>query len=428
MRKVNTFFNYVRHAAGSKILVVSALVLLGGGAIALNTFINPTQADAAVDCDSNAVIKCGYTDQTNFWSKFQANPYGDLQNIYGNWGVTGDAIANQSQHVTVYKNGEIKTDDGTIVATNANSLGREHGNGNRSSINIAGKTYYYGTTQESFAANSLDGYAVFNSDDHSMTLAVLKACGNPSWGKSPGYKCEMLSQTKVSDTQYKYVATPYVKDGATVKKIVYEFGDGKSVTITSNFDQEVTHTYAPGEYTARATVYFNVNGSEKSDTRVECTKPVDVPQPPTPVYECSALTAKKITRTKYEFTATTAASGGAVLKNVDFAFGDDQSTKGLESDDNATVTTTHEYAKAGDYTITATANFNIAKEVTNSKCVVKITVDKEDTPPPKETPKELPSTGPAELIGSALGVGSLAAAGRYYVRSRRDIKNTIFKK
>ncbi|MGD8373389.1 MAG: hypothetical protein PVI21_00850 [Candidatus Woesebacteria bacterium] len=424
MRKVKTIFNYVRHAAGSKILVASAFVILSGAAITFGLF-NPAKTNAAVDCDNNAVIKCGYSNLGDFWSKFQQNPYGDLQNIYGNWGVTGNEVANQSQHVTVYKNGEIKTDDGTIVATDAYSLGRQSGSTNRSTINIAGNTYYYSKTQISFAANSLDGYAVFNSDDHSMKLAVLTACGNPSWGKSPGYKCEMLQQTKVSDSTYRYVATPYVKDGATVTKIVYDFGDGKSKTITSNFDQEVTHTYAPGQYTAKATVYFNVNGSEKSDTRVECTKLVDVPQPPTPIYECSALTAKKITRTNYEFTATTSASGGAVLKTANFSFGDSQSAKDLTTNDGTTVTTKHEYAKAGTYTIVATANFNIAKEVKSVNCETTITIDDEETP---ETPEELPSTGPAELLGGALGAGSIAAAGRYYVRTRRDIKNTIFKK
>lgn len=424
MRRVKTIFNYVRYAASSKLLVASAFVILSGGAIAYG-LLNPAKTSAAVDCDSNAIIKCGYNSLGDFLSKFQQNPYGDLQNIYGNWGVSGSEIASQGQHVTVYKNGEIKTDDGTVVATGAYSLGRQQNNSNRSSINIAGKTYYYGTTQVSFAANSLDGYAVFNSDDHSMKLAVLTACGNPSWGKSPGYKCDMLQQTKVSDSTYKYVATPYTKDGATVKKIVYDFGDGKSKTVTSNFDQEVTHTYAAGSYTAKATVYFDVNGSEKSDTRVECTKQVEVPQPPTPIYECTELTAKKITRTKYEFTATTSADGGAVLKTVNFTFGDDQTAKDLQTSDGVTVTTEHEYSKAGKYTVIATANFNVAKEVKSVKCQTEITVDEETT---TETPEELPSTGPAELISGALGAGSVVAAGRYYVRTRRDIKNTIFKK
>ncbi len=424
-------------------------------------------AHAAVDCDTNAVIKCGYTDLANFKTKYAQNPYGDLQKIYGNWGVDGNTFAAQAKHVTVYKSGEVKLDDGTVVATGANSLGRENHGANRKTINIAGKTYYYSEPKYSFSPDSLDGYAMFNSDDNSMMLTILKACGNPVWGNSPGYKCQMLKQTKVNDTTYKYVATPFVKNGATVSKIVYDFGDGKSQTVTSNFGQEVSHTYGPGKYTARATVYFMVNGKEKSDTRVDCTKPVDVPEPPKPTFVCTGLIAKQVTgsRTKFTFTASSAVTNGAALQSGTFKF-DDGKTATVNAT-GTTVTTTYEYAKEGDHTTTVDLTFNKGNDNGNAKCkvVTKTTAETcKDTPnkpecqtcethPTKpgcektcvDTPnapecqpkkdcttnpemaecKEIPSTGPAEVFGSVLGLSSITGAGVYYRASRRKLLDKI---
>lgn len=432
--------NKLRNLLRPKTLL-SGLVL----AIVLATgygFATQKAVEAAVDCDDNAIIKCGYSNLSDFLSKFQANPYGDLQNIYGNWGVNGNTLANQGQHVTVYKNGEVKTDDGTIVATNAKSMGRKAVSGNRNSMAIAGKTYYYGSTQDNFGVGALDGYALFNSDDHSMMMVALKACGNPVWGTSPGYKCQMLKQTKVSDTEYKFVATPYTKDGASVTKIVYEFGDGKSQTVTSNFGQEVKHTYAPGSYTARATVYFSVNGWEKSDTRQECAKPVEVPKPK-PVYTCTALVAKQVdgSRTKFNFTATAKTENGAILKTGTFKF-DDNSTNTVDANGN-TVTTTHEYTKEGDHTTSVDLTFNEGTDKENVKCkVVTKTVPEtcadtptkpecNPTPPPvtpPETPAELPSTGPAEIISTALGLGTVTGASVYYRSSRRNLIDVLLKR
>ncbi len=396
-------------------------------------FVTRSTVEAAVDCDSNAVIKCGYSDLSDFMSKFQANSYGDLQNIYGYWGLGDvDEYVASAQHVTVYKNGEVKLDDGTVVATNAYSLGRQSIGSNRKSIVIAGTTYYYSSTSNSFASSSLDGYALFNSDDHSMSLATLKACGNPVWGTSPGYKCEMLEQTKISDTEYEYLATPYVKDGATVTKIVYDFGDGKSVTVTEDFDQSVTHTYAPGDYTATATVYFDVNGSEKSDTRESCTKSVSVPQPEV-VYVCKDLTASQVSDSTSKFTfAAESETENAVLKSATFKF-DDNSTVTVDSEDGSTVSTTYNYTEAGDHTTSVDLVFDQGTDTGNANCVVSTTTTKEETPTTPtttttETPTSLPSTGIEEIASATLGLGSLTGAGVYYRRSHLNVLDKIFKR
>lgn len=188
MNKLRTLLRPKMFVSG---LLMAATLVFGYGVA------TQQHAQAAVDCDDNAVIKCGYTDLNNLATKYGQNPYGDLQNIYGHWGMTNiNNFKNNAKHVTVYKNGEVKLDDGTVVATGAQSLGRQKIGANRSTINIAGKNYYYSSTQDSFAPNSLDGYAQFNADDNSMQLAILKACGNPVWGNPSAYKCKTLKQEK----------------------------------------------------------------------------------------------------------------------------------------------------------------------------------------------------------------------------------------
>jgi hypothetical protein len=431
-------------------------------------------AQAAVDCDNNAVIKCGYTDLNDLVNKAAANPYGDLPQLYNHWGGNWQGympyFKDRAQHVTVYKSsGEIKLDDGTVVATNTQSLGRQPITGNNHNLTIGSKTYYYGPVQGNFNPASLDGYAMFNDDDHSMVLTILKACGNPTWGTSPGYKCNMLNQTKVNDTTYSYVATPYVKDGASVSRIVYDFGDGKSQTITSNFGQSVQHVYTPGNYTARATVYFSVNGKEQSDTRADCTKPVSVPKPK-PIFACTGLIAKQVanSRTKFTFSASAHVENGAALQSATFKFDDGTSTTVTAS--GTVANTTHEYTSDGNHTTSVDLTFNAGTDAGNVHCIAKTTTVPptcKDTPnkpecqtcqntpskpgcqtcqntpslpecqPPAktcaDTPeaaecKVLPSTGPEEFVGTALGLSSLTGAGVYYRASRRNLLGRLIKK
>ncbi len=263
----------------------------------------------------------------------------------------------------------------------------------------------------------------------------------------------MLSQTKVSDTEYKYSVTPYTKNGATVSKVVIDFGDGTNKTLTSDFTQEVNHTYTtPGKYTARATVFFTVNGKEKSDTREACTKPVDIPEAPKPIYKCTGLVAKQVadSRTKFTFTGSAFVDNGAVLQSGKFKF-DDGQTATVNAVGN-TVIATYEYAKEGNHTTTLDLTFNVGKDEGNVKCkvVTKTTpptcADTPDAPHCKQptceelgnceqtcenTPslcKEIPKTGPAEIMGTVLGLSAVTGAGVYYRNSRRQWLDNIFKR
>lgn len=440
--------NALRYIFSPKMLVPAIAVAVTG----VLGFAIATQSPARA-ASSNDVVRGGYSNPTDLYNKVANN--NELKTLYNhdftaNYGI-GD-LNNwkaKAQHATVYKDGRVVLADGTVVATGANSLGREKFNNQRQPIKIGNVTYYYSSTKDSFGdnTNSIPAYVLMNPEDNSMQFAALTECANPVWGKTSAYKCSELQKTKVNDTTYKFKTTTY-QSNANLTKLVYDFGDkSEPRVVTSNFAQEVSHTYAPGKFTAKVTAYFNVNGKEKSHTQAKCTTPVEVPQPPVPVFACEKLTMLQNSRTKYTFTVK-GVSKNATFVSAKVDFGDGQSASDLKGT-NETVTVPHEYAKEGTYTVKAFLTYKEGTTKEVAACVVKVTIngetcaDKPNAPecqPPVEeckpgvpkgdkacesTPQVLPSTGPAEIIGGALGLGSIAGAGMYYRASRRNLVDNI---
>lgn len=450
MQKAKAFVNHLRYAKTSKLLVASAVILLGAGVVAFNAITASQHAAAAGlprDCDNNSIIYCGATTKDEFVQKYNQNANGDLKTVYEHFGLSPDELSrfqSTAKMGTVYKDGRVVV-DGKVVGTNARSIGR-HSIPGSSPMNIGGKTYYMSPNSTAFQSNSIQAHVMMNGDK--VEFIALTSCGNGVEVTQPDYRCDMLNRTQVDRDTFQFSSKVTAKDGAKLTKVVYDFGDGQKVEKTSA-TEVVTHNYAKaGNYTAKVTAYFEVNGETKTHTSAECTKPVEVK--PAPGYDCTALIAKKITRTKYEFTATSEVSGGATLKDASFNFGDNQTAEGIKPKEANKVVIEHNYAKEGTYTITATLNFNIADGVKSAKCEAKVTVAPEDCKSNpnrpecqpkeckpgipegdarcKETPTELPSTGPADMIGSALGIGGIVTAGGYYLRSRRDLLSVIFKR
>jgi PKD repeat protein len=451
--------NALRYIFSPKMLVPAIAVAVTG---ALGFAIATQQPARAAS--NNDVVRGGYSNPTDLANK--VNNSNELKTLLNHDFTAGYGIGDlnnwkaNAKHATVYKDGRVVLDDGTVVATSANSLGREKFNAQRDPIKVGNTTYYYSSTKDSFAVDKLSAYVLMDPTDNSMKFAALTECANPVWGKTSAYKCSELQKTKVSDTTYKFKTTTY-QNNANLTKLVYDFGDGKTQTVTSNFGQEVSHTYAPGKFTAKVTAYFNVNGKEKSHTQAKCTTPVEVPQPPKPVFVCESLTKLQNSRNKYTFTVK-GKSSNATFVSAKFDFGDGQSAANLKGS-NQTVNATHEYAKDGTYTVKAYLTYKEGTTAETKACVVSVTVNKEtcaDKPnapecqPPKEckpgipegdkaceeeckpgvpkgdkaceeVPQVLPATGPAEIIGGALGLGSIAGAGMYYRNSRRNLISQI---
>ena len=439
--------NALRYIFSPKMLVPAIAVAITG----VLGFAIATQAPARAASD-NDVIRGGYSTPTDLDNKVTNS--NELKTLYNHDFTAGYGIGTDmnywkanAKHATVYKDGRVVLDDGTVVATEAKSLGRKPINGNRIKIMIGNVEYWYGTTQDNFAANSIPGYVLINPDDNSMQFAALNECANPIWGKTSAYKCSELQKTKIADNKYSFKTTTY-QSNANLTKLVYDFGDGSQPkVVTSNFAQAVEHTYAPGKWAAKVTAFFNVNGKEKQHTQAKCTTPVEVPKPVVPVFACESLTKLQNSRNKYTFTVK-GKSTDATFVSAKVDFGDGQSASDLKGT-NETVTVPHEYAKEGTYTVKAFLTYKEGTTKEVKECVVKVTInaetcaDKPNAPecqPPVEeckpgvpkgdkacenTPQVLPSTGPAEIIGGALGLGSIAGAGMYYRASRRNLVDQI---
>jgi hypothetical protein len=216
-----------------------------------------------------------------------------------------------------------------------------------------------------------------------------------------------------------------------------------------------------------AFVFFNADGTFKSFIITSCANPGDAtPKPPKekppvekpkpPVYKCDALSMRMLSgeQRRYAFDLAYTAQNGAVLKTVDYDFGDGTGQEGVAPENAKTVE--HTYAKAGTYTTTATLHFSVENTVKDAKCKVTITTSPEMCPlnptlpkddercapcpiPGKEqfakdspycvtppvTPPELPKTGPMDFVAGGVAMSSLLLASYYWFLSRRDIATAL---
>jgi PKD repeat protein len=403
MLKFKKLFNYFKYAKTSKLLVALAFVVLSGGLIANNMTHNAKPAVAASDCIHNSIIFCGFDSPQNFADKYRENAYGDLHTIYARFGLQPgdiDRFANTARPGLIYRNGDV-TVDGRLVATNSSTIGRDPQPGS-SNLDIGGVNYFLTPNDRVFLSDPIP-VMVMMSGDH-IDFIVMQACGNPAFFTQPNFSCDMLNTQQLSRGTYRFSSKATANNGADVARVVYDFGDGTSETRNQPGDT-VDHTYAqPGNYTARATVIFNVHGQTKTVTGEQCTKPVEVkPVPPQPRFDCTVLEVAKISRTKYEFVLTATAENGATLHGASFDFGDKATDKNVKPSDATHVKTSHEYTNPGNYTVKATALIDVngeTKEVTSDKCAVKITVPPEMCKPgiPVGSKECLPQTAECSAL------------------------------
>jgi hypothetical protein len=434
--------NILRYLLSPK-LFVPALGVAVAAVIAYGSFVHTEVQAASV----NDVIYGGVKNATDFQTKYKANTKGDLDNIYNSSIFGGMSPSEISRFVktakwgTAYKDGRLVLDDGRVVATKGKSLGRTKlGGANPYTIKIDGVTYYWGYNSTAFGSNSLRALVMMDANNKYMEFAVLSVCGNPITGERPKFQCEMLNKTQKNDNTWEFWTTVSLKN-ATVKKLVYNFGDGTTATKT-NPNEKVPHTFKPGTWNITVTVTYTVNGKEQTETiQVKCKTQVTVKEEEKPVFVCKSLTFKAITRTRFEFVAK-GESDKATFKTAKFDFGDGNTAEGVQANvagQPETVKVEHEYAKEGKYTIKAFLTYDKGTTKETKECVVEVTVKPktcEDTPnkpeclPPKppETPKILPATGPLETLVSALGIGTITGAGLYYVGTRRSLIDTILKR
>lgn len=350
------------------------------------------------DCKDNSVIKCGAPDARTLVNKAKTNSPSDLQAIYSHFNLKpGDyeRFASTARPGVAYKDGRVVVDGQTVI-TSAWSLGRDK-KSYSNPMTINGKTYHTSYLKDVMLNDQLPVMVYFTAQGEPQTV-IMNACANPISGntKVPSYACNMLNKEAVKGKQntYMFSTNASASQNASIAKVVYDFGDGKTVTQT-NPATKVTHTYAKaGTYTAKVTVYVNLPGKQvKTVVSGKCQTTITITEP---FQECVALTSRATAPKDraYEFKVTSRQGNGSVLKSATFDFGDGKSATNVGSTTATTVITNHTYAKAGDYTIVATLKFNTPSGEKSVKCQTKVNITPESCPIKPEVPKDSPECAP----------------------------------
>ena len=435
-------------------IALAGLATVLAGYLLFNVMSTVSNATLPRDCNGNSIIDCGGITPSELASKYTANKPGDLPTIYHSYGLSDYEMTHAgtaAQMGEVHKDGTV-TVNGKVVATDAESIGRQNIFPNRVRVTIGGHTYYQGHPRDTFGIEAIVAYVYFDGNGN-FKAAVLTSCGNPVHAHpvpKPEYACNALTADKISRTERRFTASATAKNGASVVSYTYDFGDGTSKTSTSTTE---SHTYEPGSYTAVVTANVSVDGKTIPVSNENCKVKFTIESPPpTPVFTCDSLSRNQISRTEYTFTGSATAEGGAQVVGYNFNFGD-----GTSQTVTNPVNVDHTYATDGAKTVTLTVTFNVngqTQTVGNiDKCVLQLTVtppnmvqvcnpangqiitvpvdqqgnykpvgDASCQPPvPTPTPPELPHTGPMDIIGSTVGLGSLIASIGYYVASRRGL-------
>ncbi len=282
-----------RFLAGAAVLAVATASVLGYTVV---TNQNVT-ADAAT-CRSNNIMPCGASDPASFIAKAKANAKGDYPAIYGAYKLPTseyNRFATQAKAGSINSSKNNVTVNGIPVASGIYSLGRD---ARSMKVSIGGKTYYETPSLTELNGGSAKSMVLFDKEGRAQTI-IMNTCGNPQrfTPVHPAYNCSRLNATPVNNIDtWTFSSSVWMRDAGEnkvrVTKVVYNFGDGTTVTKT-NPAEIVTHKYAkPGNYNASVTAYVKTtfSASEFPLTILEtCKRVIPVKEVPAP----------KITLTKH---------------------------------------------------------------------------------------------------------------------------------
>ncbi len=197
----------------------------------------------------------------------------------------------------------------------------------------------------------------------SDTANVSKTCA-----AKPTYSCTSLTQKSLARDTFEFTAKAQADNGATITGYEYNFGDDNTKTeTTSASTNTVSHKYSQaGTYTVTVTALVNANGTQRATSK-ECVTTVTVKE--AAVAKCENLKLTLGDNRTVTATVTYTTSGGAVLKNIAYDFGD-----GTAVVNDTKTTVDHQYAKDGNYTVVATLSFT-GGEVVDQECQASIGIN-----------------------------------------------------
>ncbi len=345
----------------------------------------PTTVNAYTpDCDNNAIMRCGADTRT----KLAEKTVGDVASIYSHYGINKADFGSLVEGV-VYKDGRI-TAGGKVVATGAISTGR-HNIAGSTAVTAGGVRIYERPTSVSFVSGSIPAFVKITNGR--FQYAIIKSCGNPTKG----------TPTPVAPTP-----TPKIAITKDVSKAVVDVNEQFTYTI-----------------------------------RVRNTGPVDIQN--AGVYDKAPAGVEFIpksgtagtTVTKTEFKVTIPVLKKGEVKTYTFKAKFPGYIANAAKNEACVLASKPKPVGACD---TAT-NRPKKPPVTPEECLPGIPVGDErcestpEVPTPEEptplTPvvytKELPSTGPTEVISGAMGISASTYGVVSYLRSRRNLRD-LFRK
>jgi hypothetical protein len=326
----------------------------------------------AGDCSTNSIIKCGSPSRTAFINSVKASP--ELQKIYAHFGLNP---ADYNRFITSAKTGSaIKSNntivvDGHVVATKVWSIGRNKASqgANPMTVPIPGAGTFYGNfNNQAFAASSIPVDVLFDANGKMQFAVMTSSCANPATGSviAPSFSCKALQATSTGNDQWKFTTDASATNGATITKLVYNFGDGSATVTTTNPATAVNHTFTKSA-TVSVSVYVSVPGGG-TVVLVNCKKAVTVTPPPATL-ACGMLTltpGKADEQGNTPFTlAATATATNTTIKSYNFTFGDGKNTV-VNSSAN-TASTTHTYAP-GNFMASVSVTDSQNKTATSANC------------------------------------------------------------
>ena len=169
-----TLRSYWQHALAVSVLVGALVVPMVQVAAVSSAAQCPTTGGAR-DCNDNSIMYGGaYTKEEWLNNVKNGDPAGhkDLAAIYANDGINEtNFMSADTVEGTVYKNGDVKLANGTLVASNSWSAGRHNVSGAVQSGSV-----YFTPENVQFLKDSIPAF--INMSGGSFHYAVLKSCGN----------------------------------------------------------------------------------------------------------------------------------------------------------------------------------------------------------------------------------------------------------
>jgi hypothetical protein len=293
----------------------------------------------------------------------------------GNTPVTNLNVSDKLPADVEYVGGTLQEDG---KAANSNDLFNSHiavgtlKNGTSTVFTFEAKVGYEDTTATCKTAtltNSANMVAT-GLGATSSSANVEKAC-QPA--PTPCYQCTSLTADQTAANAYNFTAKASASNGATITGYVFNYGDGKTQTVTtSNDSATASHAYSTtATFNVTVAALVSVNGKTQTVTSANCGTTVK-PVCPLPEGQCTDVKLVQNAGNPREVTATATYTtvNGATLTGVSFNWGDSTVTPA-----SAQTAATHTYQADGNYTVVATLTFSSpSATVASANCQAPITI------------------------------------------------------